>query len=63
MVKFKKFFLALLISKVSIIYFWGFIGTSLIDSIMDVTVLIRVLLMLFIAFIVSKIVMKKYDIE
>lgn len=62
-VKFKKFFLALLISKVSIIYFWGFIGTSLIDSIMDVTILIRVLLMLFIAFVISKFVMKKYDIE
>lgn len=62
-VKFKKFFLALLISKVSIIYFWGFIGTSLIDSIMDITILIRVVIMLLVAFIISKVIMKKYDIE
>lgn len=62
-VNFRKFFLSLLISKVSIIYFWGFIGTSLFDSIMDVTILIRVVIMLLVAFIISKFVMKKYNIE
>ncbi len=62
-VNFKKFFLSLLISKVSIIYFWGFIGTSLIDSIMDITILFRVFIMLLVAFFISKYVMKKYDIE
>ena len=62
-VNFKKFFVALLISKVSIIYFWGFIGTSLIESLVDITVLIKVIVMLLIAFIISKFVMKKYDIE
>ena len=62
-VNFKKFLLALLISKLSIIYFWGFIGTSLLESIMDISVLVRVILMLFGAFIISKIIMKKYDIE
>jgi uncharacterized membrane protein YdjX (TVP38/TMEM64 family) len=62
-VNFRKFFLSLLISKVSIIYFWGFIGTSLFDSIMDVTILVRVVIMLVVAFIISKFVMKKYNIE
>lgn len=62
-VNFRKFFLSLLISKVSIIYFWGFIGTSLFDSIMDVTILVRVVIMLLVAFIISKFVMKKYNIE
>lgn len=62
-VNFKKFFLSLLISKVSIIYFWGFIGTSLLDSLMDITILIKVIIMLVIAFVISKFVMKKYDIE
>ena len=62
-VNFRKFFLSLLISKVSIIYFWGFIGTSLFDSIMDVTILIRVVIMLLVAFMISKFVMKKYNIE
>ena len=62
-VNFKKFLLALLISKISIIYFWGFIGTSLLESIMDITILIRVVVMLLVAFVVSKFVMKKYNIE
>ncbi|MBE6150863.1 MAG: TVP38/TMEM64 family protein [Firmicutes bacterium] len=62
-VNFRKFFLSLLISKLSIIYFWGFIGTSLFDSIMDVTILIRVVIMLLVAFMISKFVMKKYNIE
>ena len=60
---FKKFFLSVLISKVSIIYFWGFIGTSLLDSIMDITILVRVVIMVLVAFIISKFVMKKYNIE
>ena len=62
-VNFRKYFLALLISKISIIYFWGFIGTSLIDSIMDITILIRVVIMLLVAFIISRFMMKKYNIE
>jgi uncharacterized membrane protein YdjX (TVP38/TMEM64 family) len=62
-VNFKKFLMALLISKISIIYFWGFIGTSLLESIMDITILIRVVVMLLVAFVVSKFVMKKYNIE
>jgi len=62
-VNFKKFFLALLISKISIVYFWGFIGTSLLDSIFDINVLLRICIILLIAFVFSKFVMKKYEIE
>lgn len=62
-VKFKKFFLALLISKNVIVYFWGFIGTSILDSFMDIGDLMKVILLLLVAFIVSKLVMKKYNIE
>ena len=62
-VSFKKFFVSLLIGKVVIVYFWGFVGKSLIDSITDVNAVIIVCLLLLVAFIVSKIVVKKYDIE
>lgn len=62
-VKFRKFFFALLISKNVIVYFWGFIGTSILDSFMDIGDLIRVIILLILAFIVSKVVMKKYNIE
>lgn len=62
-VKFKKFLISLLIGKLVIVYFWGFVGKSLIDSITDVNAVITVCVLLIIAFIVSKIVVKKYDIE
>ncbi len=62
-VSFKKFLLALLIGKTVIVYFWGFIGTSLIESITDATTVITVCLLLLIAFVVSKIIVKKYNIE
>ncbi len=62
-VNFKKFFLALLIGKIVIVYFWGFIGTSLLESITDATTVILVCLLLIGAFIISKIVVKKFNIE
>jgi len=62
-VNFKKFFLALLISKISIVYFWGFIGTTFIESITDVKIIIELILIILIAYIISRIVMKKFNIE
>ncbi len=62
-VNFKKFFAALLIGKTSIVYFWGFIGKSIIESIADPSAIITVCLLLAIAFFVSKIVVKKFNLE
>ncbi len=62
-VSFKKFFLSLLIGKIVIVYFWGFIGTSLLESFTDTTNFITICVLLAVAFIVSKIIVKKYDIE
>lgn len=62
-VSYKKFLAAIIIAKISIIYFWGFIGTTFIESITNIKVLIELSLILLIAYIISKIVMKKFDIE
>lgn len=62
-VNFKKFLISLLIGKTVIVYFWGFIGTSLLESITDATTVITVCLLLIAAFIVSKLIVKKYNIE
>ena len=58
-----KFIVAILISKLSIIYFWGFVGTTFIESITNVKILIELGLIILGAYIVSKIVMKKFNIE
>lgn len=62
-IKFKKFTIAVLIGKVSLVFFWGFIGTSLIESLKNPKILIVILIMLAIAYVLSKIATKKLDIE
>lgn len=59
----KKFFLASLISKIFMVYFWGYVGTGFIKSINNPTSLIKIIIILVFAFILSKIVSKKYEIE
>ena len=61
--KFKKFISAIIIGKISIIYFWGFISKSLLESVTDIKTIVIVLLLLAISFVISKIVNKKLKIE
>lgn len=59
----KKFIFALLISKISIVYFWGYIGTTLVESLMDIEVLIKLGVILLVTFVLSKLVLKRFNIE
>lgn len=59
----KKFITAILIGKVFLVYFWGFVGTSLLESIKEPKVLIKIGIMVILAFILSKCVNKKYNID
>lgn len=60
---YKKYLCALLISKVSIIYFWGYVGTSFIESITDPTKLIEIVGIVFLAYLASKIFEKIIHVE
>lgn len=62
-VGYKKFLLAILIGKLSIVYFWGFVGKSFLESITDIKTIIILLVLLLISYILSKIVNKKIGIE
>ena len=62
-VDFKKFLVSLLIGKISIIYFWGFISKSLFESITDIKTLITISILLLISYLISKFVNKKLRIE
>ena len=59
----KKFVVALCIGKIFLVLFWGFVGTSLIQSLTHPIALIKVLILLFIAYIVSKIISKKFNFD
>lgn len=60
---YQKYLFALIISKLSIIYFWGFIGTTFVESIMDIGVMIKILIILFVTFLLSRIVIKRFNIN
>ena len=62
-IRYRKFIAAMAVSKVSIVYFWGFVGTTFIESITDIKVLIELGLILVAAYILSIYVNKKFKIE
>lgn len=59
----RKFILAILISKIFLVFFWGFVGTTFLDSFKNPANLIKIAIIGTIAFVISKIVNKKYHIE
>ena len=61
--EFKKYGVAILISKISTVFFWGFIGTSLLESLKNPRILVVILIMLGISYLVSKLVTKKLKID
>lgn len=60
---YKKFLFACIIAKISVVYFWGFVGTTLVESMTDITVIIKLLFILLVAFMLSKFVINKFDID
>jgi len=60
--KYKKYLLALLSSKIFAIYFWTFIATTFLDSVTDIGVIIKIILLILGAYIVSKLVNKKFNL-
>ncbi len=59
----RKFIASILIGKLFVIIFWGYIGKSLIESLTDIKSLIYIFTTLLIAYIISKVVSKKMKIE
>lgn len=62
-ITYKKFIMAASIAKVSIVYFWGYIGSTFIESMTDPGVLIKLGIIFLIAFLLSKFVTKKFKID
>lgn len=60
---FKKFSTAIIIGKISLVFFWGFIGTSLIESLKNPKIIIIIMVMLLVSYLLSKFATKKLEIE
>ena len=59
----KKFGIAIAIGKLFMVYFWGFVGTSLVQSLTNPTALFKVIIASVIAYVASIIINKKFDID
>ncbi len=59
----KKFLASIFIGKVFMLIFWGYVSKSLIESVTDINTIIIISLMLLVAYVISKIVSKKFDLE
>lgn len=60
---FKKFSIAILISKIFLVYFWGVVGTGLLESLHNPRSIITVILMMVVAYLVSLIIKKVFKID
>lgn len=59
----KKYLFALSLGKISLVYFWGYIGVSLIESLKNPVILIRVGIILIIMYIISLLLSKKLKVK
>lgn len=56
---FKNFLIAILIGKLSIVYFWGYIGTGFVESIRNPIILLELMVMLSLTYIITLLIKKK----
>ena len=62
-IKIRKFIIAILIGKIAMIYFWGYIGANLIDSLKNPIILVKIIVIILIAYVISKILEKVIKVE
>ena len=60
---FKKFSVAILISKIFLVYFWGVVGTGLLESLHNPRSIITVIVMMVVSYLVSLIIKKVFKID
>ncbi len=59
----RKFLLAICIGKLFLVYFWGYIGITLIDSLTHPEYLIRICIIILVAYFFSKLINKKTGVD
>lgn len=62
-ISYKKYLIILLISKIFMVYFWGYVGLSLVDCLTNPMAIVKIVIMVLLAYVISKIVTKKFNIE
>lgn len=60
---FKKYFISLIIGKAAMVYFWGFIGTSFVESISNPIILLKIVVTMSFTYLVYLILKKVLKID
>lgn len=60
---FKKYLSAILISKIFLVYFWGNVGTGLLESLHDPDSIIKVIIMIVSAYLLSIVIKRVFKIH
>ncbi len=60
---FKKYMIAIIISKIFLVYFWGVVGTGLLESLHNPSSIITVIVMMAVAYLFSIIIKKVFKID
>lgn len=59
----KKYIFVLLIGKPFMIYFWGYIGANLLESLKNPIILVKIIVIVLLAYLISKVVEKIINVE
>lgn len=59
----KKYIFALLIGKPFMIYFWGYVGANLLESLKNPIILVKIVVIILLAYLISKVVEKIINVE
>ena len=60
---FKKYLIAIVIGKISMVYFWGFIGTSLIESIKNPIIILKIIIIMAFTYLIYLVLRKVLKFE
>lgn len=60
--KVKKYLYAIMLGKVALVYFWGYVGTNIIDALNNPINLLKNIIILLVMYIISYIINKKFEL-
>ena len=60
---FKKYLIAIIIGKISMVYFWGYIGTSLVESITNPIILVKIVISMALCYAIYLIIKKVFKLD
>ena len=61
--EYKKYFWSMFLGKIFMVYFWGYVGVTFIECLKNPIYFVKIGVMLIIAYIISKIINRKFKLD